>query len=93
MEEWWTRPFAFDPERFSESRAEHKRHSHSFIPFGGGAHMCIGYRFAEIQVPAILHQMARRFRWSVNPGYEMPVQQSPISKPKDGLPLKLEALN
>jgi cytochrome P450 len=92
MSEWWTSPFAFDPDRFSEARAEHRRHSHSFVPFGGGAHMCIGFRFAELQIQAILHQIVRRFRWSVPPGYTMPVQQSPISKPKDGLPVRLEAL-
>lgn len=92
MSEWWTRPFEFDPERFSEARAEHKRHSHSFVPFGGGAHMCIGLRFAEIQVHAIVHQLVQRFRWSVPESYTMPVQQSPISKPRDGLPLHLTRL-
>jgi cytochrome P450 len=92
MSEWWTNPFTFDPERFSEARGEHRRHSHSFVPFGGGAHMCIGFRFAEIQIRAILHQIVRRFRWSVHEGYTMPVQQSPISKPRDGLPVRLEAL-
>ena len=59
MSEWWTRPFEFDPERFSDARAEHKRHSHSFVPFGGGAHMCIGLKFAEIQVHAIVHQLVQ----------------------------------
>lgn len=93
MEEWWTNPFAFDPERFATPREEHKRHSHNFVPFGGGAHMCIGYRFAELQIPAILHQLVQRFRWRVPEGYRMPVQQSPISKPKDGLPIVLEALH
>ena len=93
MEEWWTNPFDFDPERFAAPREEHKRHSHSFVPFGGGAHMCIGYRFAELQIPAILHQILQRFRWRVSDGYQMPVQQSPISKPKDGLPIVLEALH
>ena len=92
MSEWWTNPFSFDPQRFNDERAEHRRHSHSFVPFGGGAHMCIGFRFAEIQIRAIVHQIVRRFRWSVHEGYTMPVQQSPISKPKDGLPVRLEAL-
>jgi len=92
MSEWWTNPFSFDPERFSEGRAEHRRHSHSFVPFGGGAHLCIGLRFAEIQIRAIVHQLVQRFRWSVHEGYTMPVQQSPISKPRDGLPVRLEAL-
>jgi cytochrome P450 len=90
MSEWWSDPFAFDPERFTAARAEHKRHSHNFVPFGGGAHMCIGFRFAEMQIAAIMHQLVRRFRWSVPASYIMPVQQSPISKPRDNLPVRME---
>ncbi len=89
MSEWWTNPEDFDPDRFSQERAEDQRHSHSWIPFGGGPHMCIGLRFAETQVKLIMHHLTRRFRWSIAEGYEMPVQQAPISKPMDGLPIRL----
>jgi len=92
MPEWWTDPYRFDPERFAPGRAEHERHTHSWIPFGGGPHMCLGFRFAEMQIKAIVHKWVRRFRWSVPPGYVMPVQQAPISRPMDGLPLHLERL-
>lgn len=92
LSEWWSEPFRFDPDRFSEERAEHRGHSHLFVPFGGGAHACLGLRFAELQIKAIVHQLVQRFRWSVPEGYEMPVQQSPISKPRDGLPLRLEPI-
>jgi cytochrome P450 len=93
MPEWWDEPRRFDPARFSPERAEHERHTHHWIPFGGGPHMCIGLRFAETQVKLILHHLVRRYRWSVPDGYEMPVQQAPISKPMDGLPLRLEPLS
>ena len=92
MPEWWTEPFRFDPERFAEGRAEHQRHSHSYTPFGGGNHMCLGLRFAETQIKAVLHQLLPRYRLSVPEGYRMPVQQAPISKPMDGLPLTLERI-
>jgi cytochrome P450 len=92
MPEWWPDPFHWDPERFSEERAEHERHTHSWIPFGGGPHHCLGRLFAEMQVKAIMHQMVRRFRWSVPDEYRMPVQQAPISKPADGLPIDIEPL-
>ncbi len=92
MPEWWEDPFRFDPERFSPGRQEHERHSHSRIPFGGGPHHCLGFRFAELQVKAVMHQMLRRVRWRVPEGYEMPVQQAPISKPIDGLPVRLESI-
>jgi len=92
MSEWWDDPQKFDPERFSPERAEDQRHSHSFVAFGGGPHMCIGLRFAESQVKVVLHQVLQKYRWSVPDGYTMPVQQAPISKPQDGLPLTLEHL-
>jgi cytochrome P450 len=50
-------------------------------------------RFAELQIKAIVHQLVRRYRWSVPDEYRMPVQQAPISKPRDGLPIELELLD
>jgi cytochrome P450 len=93
MEKWWDDPFRFDPDRFSEKRAEHERHTHSWIPFGGGPHMCLGLRFAEAQVKTIVHHVVRRYRLNVPDGYRMPVQQAPISKPMDGLPMTLAAID
>jgi cytochrome P450 len=90
MPEWWSDPQVFDPNRFSPERAEDERHSHSYIPFGGGPHMCIGLRFAETQIKLVMHHLVRRYRWSVAENYRMPVQQAPISKPMDGLPVRLE---
>jgi cytochrome P450 len=92
MSEWWSEPRRFDPQRFAPERAEDERHSHSFVPFGGGLHMCLGFRFAELQVKTIVHQLLQRFRVRVEDGYEMPVQQAPISRPRDGLPIRLEAI-
>ena len=88
----WTEPHRFDPERFSPERAEHKRHAYAYLPFGGGAHLCIGQHFADMEVKAVMHQVLRRFRWRVAEGYRMPYQLVPIAKPKDGLPIVLEAL-
>jgi cytochrome P450 len=92
MPEWWPAPTLWDPERFSPARAEDERHTHCWIPFGGGPHHCLGLRFAELQVKTTLHQLVLRYRWSVDPGYQMPVQQAPISKPRDGLPVRFERL-
>ncbi|MES1942931.1 cytochrome P450 [Salinisphaera sp. PC39] len=87
MPEYWDDPERFDPDRFA--RNEHRRHPFQFIPFGAGAHTCIGLHFAEIQVKAVLHRLLREYRLSVPPGYRMPYQIVPISKPRDGLPLTL----
>ncbi|MDP2227460.1 MAG: cytochrome P450 [Moraxellaceae bacterium] len=92
MPEYWTQPYQFDPERFSPSRAEHKKHMFQWIPFGGGAHMCLGQHFANLQVKAVMHQILQHYRWSIPEGYEMPYQHVPIAKPKDGLPVRLERI-
>lgn len=91
MPEYWDDPERFDPDRFA--RNEHRRHPFQFIPFGAGAHTCIGLHFAEIQVKAVLHQLLRRYRLEVGPDYRMPYQIIPISKPRDGLPLTLHPLS
>lgn len=92
MPEWWSEPQRFDPERFTPERAEDQRHPQAWVPFGGGPHLCLGMHFAELQIKAIMHQLVQRYRWHVPAGYTMPVQQAPISKPLDGLPITLEPL-
>jgi len=87
----WTNPHDFDPERFAPSRAEHRRHAYAYLPFGGGAHLCIGQHFADMEVKSVMHQLLRRFRWQVPEGYRMPYQLVPIAKPRDGLPIQLAA--
>ena len=88
----WTKPTEFDPERFSPARAEHRRHAYGYLPFGGGAHLCIGQHFADMEVKSVMHQVLRRFSFSVPAGYRMPYQLVPIAKPRDGLPISLQAL-
>ena len=90
MHEYWSDPFRFDPERFAEHRREDKVHPYAWVPFGGGAHKCIGLHFAEMQIKAILHQLVLHYRWSVEPGYEMRVDTTTLPVPADGLPVKLE---
>lgn len=52
--------------------------------------MCIGRRFAEAQIRCVLHQLVLRYRWTLPKRYRMPVQQAPISKPLDGLPVRFQ---
>ena len=89
--EWWTHPDQFDPERFSPERAEHRRHAYAWAPFGGGAHMCLGLHFAEMQVKAVLLPLLRSWQWRIPDGYVPNYAYAPIAKPRDGLPIRLVA--
>ena len=93
LPELYTNPRQFDPERFSEPRAEHKKHRYAFAPFGGGAHTCIGMVFGRLEVKTILHRMLRRYRWELaHPGYRPHWDYGGMPIPMDGMPLTLRRL-
>jgi cytochrome P450 len=90
---WWNEPQRFDPERFSEARAEDKKHPFLWVPFGGGAHKCIGMHFGEMEIKAVLHQLLLNYRWSVPDGYAMKQDFTSLPIPKDRLPISLKKLD
>ena len=92
MEEYWTNPQQFDPERFSKERAEDKKHFFQWIPFGGGAHKCLGLNFAEVQTKLFLFHLLTRYQIRLEEGYEMPRSWVPLIFPADGLPVTFEKL-
>ena len=52
----WVEPDRYDPNRFSPEQAR-MRHRFAFVPFGGGAHGCLGANFASLQVRALLRYL------------------------------------
>ncbi len=91
MAEYWEEPEVFDPSRFSHNRSK-GRHKYAWVPFGGGAHMCIGLHFAYMQMKAFFYTLLSEYRVTVPDGYSCDFQMFPIPKPKDGLPVRLERL-
>jgi cytochrome P450 len=89
-EEHWEDPYTFDPMRFTPEQVK-ARHKYAWVPFGGGAHMCLGLHFAYMQVKILLAQMLPRYRIELAAG-DPEWQAWPIPKPKDGLKLKLTAI-
>ena len=56
LPEIWEEPGRYDPIRFSPERSS-GRHRFAFVPFGGGAHGCLGANFAYLQVRALLRSL------------------------------------
>lgn len=88
MAEHWPDPNRFDPTRFTEA-AQRNRHRHAYVPFGGGAHMCLGLHFAHMQVKCFIRHFLQNLTVSLEPGYQPAWQMWPIPKPKDGLKVVL----
>ncbi|MGV0636218.1 cytochrome P450 [Mycolicibacillus trivialis] len=93
MPQLWTDPDRFDPDRFAEPRAEHKRHRYAYAPFGGGAHKCIGMVFAELEVKTVLHRLLQRNRLELaRPDYRARWDYAAMPVPVDGMPIMLRPL-
>lgn len=90
MKEHWTDPDRWDPDRFDDARAEHKKHPFLFVPFGGGAHRCIGATFGEMEIKAIVHHVLSHDRLTVPAAYELPLDYTSLPSAKDGLPIRLD---
>ncbi|MBY0521065.1 MAG: cytochrome P450, partial [Sphingomonas sp.] len=87
MAEHWPEPEKFDPMRFAPEVVR-ARHKYAWVPFGGGAHMCLGLHFAEMQTRILVAQLLRRYRIELDEGAGAQWQAWPIPRPKDGLPLR-----
>ncbi len=84
MPEIWPEPDRFDPLRFTDE-AQRGRHRFAWIPFSGGAHMCLGLHFAYMQAKCFARHFLQNLDVKLEPGYVPDWQIWPIPKPKDGL--------
>ena len=88
LPEFWPDPERYDPTRFSPENSK-DRHRYAYVPFGGGAHMCLGLHFAYMQAKIFLHELLSRRRLSVAPGYTPNMAMFPLPRPRDGLPITM----
>ena len=91
LEEYWPNPDRFDPERFTPEQVK-ARHKYAWVPFGGGAHMCLGLHFAYMQIKVLMAHLLTRYRVEIEAGYEPQWQAWPIPQPRDGLRITLKPL-
>lgn len=87
MPEHWPDPTRFDPMRFAPEAAR-GRHKYAWVPFGGGAHMCLGLHFATMQVRILMTHLLSRYRIVPEAGAGEDWQFFPIPRPRDGLPVR-----
>jgi cytochrome P450 len=89
MPEIWPDPEKFDPRRFTDE-AQRDRHRFAWVPFGGGAHMCLGLHFAYMQAKCFARHFLQNLEVSLEPGYTPDWAMWPIPKPRDGLKVTLK---
>lgn len=85
----WDNPEGFDPRRW-EPEAVKARPRFAYLPFAGGPHICIGDRFAQLEIALVLSMVLQRFRLDLVPGH--PIEMLPLAtiRPKHGIRMRLQ---
>jgi len=80
---WFVDPLEFRPERWlTEDTARPK---FGYFPFGGGARVCIGERFAWMEGVLILAALGQRWRLHLEPGHRVETHARITLRPKHGM--------
>jgi cytochrome P450 len=78
---WFSDPLKFAPERWQTAEIE-TRPKFSYFPFGGGARLCIGERFAWMEGVLVIAVIASRWRLRMAPGQQVDTQARITLRPK-----------
>lgn len=87
---WYAEPERFLPDRWLPEEVA-KRPKFSYFPFGGGARVCIGERFAWMEGVLILAAIGQRWRLRLAPGARAETRALITLRPKYGMPMIVEA--
>lgn len=74
--EIYPEPDRFDPDRMTAEKKK-ARHPASFIPFGMGPRICIGYRFGLLQVKLGIAMIVSKYRLTINVKTKQPLNFVP----------------
>ena len=83
-------PERFDPERWTPEARE-ARAKFSYFPFGGGARLCIGERFAWMEGTLVLAAIAQKWRLRLAPDHRVEPLPLITLRSKYGVKMMIEA--
>lgn len=79
----------FRPERWDEA-ASFPDLKNSYLPFGSGGRMCVGFRIANLEMKTIIAMLLRAYKLSPNPAKPLDVIGDMTISPKHGCSMFLE---
>ncbi len=85
---WFPKPETFDPERFNADN-EKNIPKYAYLPFGGGARVCIGNSFAMMEAKLILATIAQHYRLTLKAGQRVEPEPLVTLRPKYGMQMQL----
>lgn len=86
---WFPDPERFDPERWTVEERE-ARPKFCYYPFGGGARVCIGERFAWMEGVLVLATLARKWKLKLDPNQRVELLPLITLRSKYGMKMLVE---
>lgn len=95
-ERWWSEPEAFRPERWLDADGGYDEKAPgqprgAYLPFGAGAHACIGQSFAWTEAVLALAVLVPKWRPTLAPDARVGIRASVTMRPAHGMPMLLNA--
>jgi cytochrome P450 len=87
---WFPDPAAFRPERWDAEDAS--RTKFAYFPFGGGARICLGERFAWMEGVLLLATIAQHWRLRLVEGHRVATQARITLRPRYGMRMVAQRL-
>jgi cytochrome P450 len=87
---WFPEPEKFDPDRWLPENVA-ARPKFSYFPFGGGARVCIGERFAWMEGVLLLATLGAKWKLSLVPGHRVETRALITLRAKYGMEMVVEA--
>jgi cytochrome P450 len=88
LPQYFDEPETFKPERFT-AEFEKSLPRYAYMPFGGGARVCIGNSFAMMEAQLILAAIAQRFRLELATDEPVQYKAKITLTPVDGIQMRL----
>jgi cytochrome P450 len=93
---WWREPHRFDPTRWLTADGTYDENAPgqprgAYLPFGAGAHVCIGASFAWTEAVLALAVLAPRWRPTLAPDARVAIRASITLRPAHGMTMVLHA--
>ena len=89
MSEYFPDPQRFDIDRYTRERAEHRQRG-AYVPFGLGAHICLGSSLAEVLIALNIATILRETSPVLHPpDYKLKIKWLPVAQPNSSFKFKM----